>query len=294
MYCPYCGERLSEGDNFCTRCGKRLPRPGAPSTSASRGEVEGAPSRPGPSVPSPAVRPSAAVPSYRGPGPGEGAREGGRPRTGGSPLTAALCTAACVLAVACIAAALLAPLVEMPFLAGTSTARGDAVQAVLEVVDPRLSVVAGGLIGSGGLGSFDLARLGVQLADALVDDRVALATGLSVGATGVTALLCAAGVVSTAALRRSTPVLICGCLLAVLLGAAGLGAVAYFNDALVDWLIADKSHLFREMGVSLIPSDVKVVVATPWLVATVACAGAAFVCAVWARRRWACGRRFPR
>lgn len=277
MFCPYCGERLSEGDNFCTRCGKRLPQRVSPAVPAAQAQLA--------AVPAPR-RPAGMAPSRGG---------GARPaRSWGSPLAAALCAAASALAVACVAMALFAPLVETPFFAGTSTARGDAVQAALEVVDPRLSVVAGGLIGSQGLGAYDLARLGVQLADVRSDDLVALATGLSVGAAAVAAALCAAGAATTLALRRSTPVLIVGTLLAALLGGAGIGAASGLNRSLADWLIHDMSQPFREMGVSIIPSDVAVIVATPWLVATVVCAAIAFACAVWARRRWARGRRRPR
>lgn len=277
MFCPYCGERLSEGDNFCTRCGKRLPQRVSPAVPAAQAQ--------------PAAVPAPRRPAGMAPSRGGGARPA---RSWGSPLAAALCAAASALAVACVAMALFAPLVETPFFAGTSTARGDAVQAALEVVDPRLSVVAGGLIGSQGLGAYDLARLGVQLADVRSDDLVALATGLSVGAAAVAAALCAAGAATTLALRRSTPVLIVGTLLAALLGGAGIGAASGLNRSLADWLIHDMSQPFREMGVSIIPSDVAVVVATPWLVATVVCAAIAFVCAVWARRRLARGRRRPR
>ena len=38
MFCPYCGERLSEGDNFCTRCGKRLPQRVPPAVPAAQAQ----------------------------------------------------------------------------------------------------------------------------------------------------------------------------------------------------------------------------------------------------------------
>lgn len=294
MYCPYCGEPVGDADNFCTSCGRHLPRgaPGRPDVSAARpAPVSGAGKGPSRRPPARTDLPPAADSDNDGslfppPAPPAPERPARRASGWGSPLTAVLNVLACVLALASVVLCALAPLVEVPFLAGTSTASDDAIQATLSVLDPGLSVVAGGLLGTDALGVFDLASLGISLSEALSDQGVALATGLFAGIAVVAAGLCAAGAVSSLALRRATPVLVWGALLGALAGGCGLGGVLYLNQRFRSWLLFDTSATFREMGVSIIPSSVQVVVQTPWLVAVIACAFAALLCAVWARSRW--------
>lgn len=263
MFCPYCGQRLAETDNFCTRCGRRLPpaRPAASSPAALPAEP-------------PRRRPSAPA----------------RPRPSTGVLVAMAVGSALLLAamlVACVA-----PVVELPLLAGASTTTSDVMGVVLASVDPSLSVAIGTLLDVKGLNSFDVARLGFVCADVLPYGMTAVWVGLALGLALVAVALGLGGIVSSLVLGRPTPVLVAGAACVAAVCVAGLVAVAWVDGFAVSELRNGLSLAFAQMGVQL-PEAVRVTAATPFLSVAAVTALVSFFLAAGARRAYVRRLRGP-
>lgn len=293
MFCPYCRQQLKDTDNYCTRCGRRLPelRPRADAPVPAQRPTPAPARQPAPvRQPAPAPQPPIVVqqplPAQQPapqPAPAAAARPASRPKADAA--TVVLTVAACLLGAAFVAVCACVPLLRVLPLTDAQGNGGAIVQTVLGAVDPAVSLAASGLVGDVRLTALEAVRAGTSLADATGSTQAALAVGLAAGAAAAAVVLVCAGVLSVLACRRPTPLLCWGGGVALVVAGAGLALLGTLDAFLVSGLRNSFSHTFAEQGIQL-PAAAQILQVQPGLVALAALSFACLVCALAARVRW--------
>ncbi len=314
MFCPYCGQRFGERDNFCTRCGR--PRPvlserRAPGAGPAPSAVPASPGAAAPAAPfapssspapvrqgAPALgprvpaadprRPADGTQTARNPYAKPASRGDHRARDWGGAATAAGTVIALAASLACAALLFASSLVGTPLFASASGDGGEVVHVVLTSIDPGLSVVVSSFLDRDALDLLDLVLMTPAFSEPLSAGYVTVCVGVVAGFAAGGAALLLAGAVATLVGRRPSVALALGNLALCTVALAVAGAASWVDKAAMGVLRNDLSMAFATAGVQL-SGSAHVSVALPALYVAAGLGALGFVAALWARSSW--GRR---